>query len=199
VRAQSLEADIAHELYSLAGLAVKTTWKSDGLPAAGVPVKFAAKDCNVNLAKQTLELSGLDADAAGAHVTGNLTGAEILDAPTLQGAIKLDPVALREWLPKVGVAAPKTTDPKALTQLSFAGNVNLTKTSAEVADIVMKLDDTTMKGLVGVADFASKALRFDLNVDRINADRYLPPPSEKPAAKDAKEPPAEIPWTCCAS
>ena len=131
VRAQSLEADIAHELYSLAGLAVKTTWKSDGLPAAGVPVKFAAKDCNVNLAKQTLELSGLDADAAGAHVTGNLTGAEILDAPTLQGAIKLDPVALREWLPKVGVAAPKTTDPKALTQLSFAGNVNLTKTSAE--------------------------------------------------------------------
>ena len=193
VRAQSLEADIAHELYSLAGLAVKTTWKSDGLPAAGVPVKFAAKDCNVNLAKQTLELSGLDADAAGAHVTGNLTGAEILDAPTLQGAIKLDPVALREWLPKVGVAAPKTTDPKALTQLSFAGNVNLTKTSAEVADIVMKLDDTTMKGLVGVADFASKALRFDLNVDRINADRYLPPPSEKPAAKDAKEPPAEIP------
>ena len=47
--------------------------------------------------------------------------------------------------------------------------------------------------MLGVADFASKALRFDLNVDRINADRYLPPPSEKPAAKDAKEPPTEIP------
>jgi AsmA protein len=193
VRAQSLEADISQELYSLAGLAVKTTWKSDGLPAAGVPVKFAAKDCNVNLAKQTLELSGLDADAAGAHVTGSLTGAEILDAPTLKGAIKLDPVSLREWLPKVGVAAPKTTDPNVLKQLSFAGNVKLTKASAEVGDIVMKLDDTTMRGMVGVADFASKALRFDLSVDRINADRYLPPPSEKPAAKDAKEPPTEIP------
>jgi AsmA protein len=193
VRAQSLEADIAHELYSLAGLTVKTTWKSDGLPAAGVPVKFDAKDCNVNLAKQTLELSGLDADAAGAHVTGSLTGAEILDAPTLKGAIKLDPLSLREWLPKVGVAAPKTTDPNVLKQLSFAGNVNLTKTSAEVGDIVMKLDDTTMRGMVGVADFAAKALRFDLNVDRINADRYLPPSSEKPVAKDAKEPPSEIP------
>jgi AsmA protein len=193
VRAQSLEADIGHELYSLADLAIKTTWKSDGLPAAGVPVDFKAKDCNVNLASQTLELGGLDANAAGARVTGSLTGAEILDAPTLKGSIKLEPLSLREWLPKVGVAAPKTTDPNVLKQLSFAGNVRLTKSSAEVGDIVMKLDDTTMRGLVGVADFAAKALRFDLNVDRIDADRYLPPSSEKPAAKDAKEPPAEIP------
>ena len=193
VRAKSLEADIARELYSLDGLTVKTTWKSDGLPPAGVPVAFSAKDCNVNLASQTLELGGLDADAAGAHISGSLTGAEILDAPSFKGSLKLDPLSLREWLPKVGVEAPKTTDPNVLKQLSFAGNVKLTKSTAEVADIVMKLDDTTMRGMLGVADFAAKALRFDLNVDHINADRYLPPPSEKPAAKDAKEPPTEIP------
>jgi AsmA protein len=193
VRAKSLEADIAKELYSLDTLTVKTTWKSDGLPAAGVPVAFSAKDCNVNLGSQTLELAGLDADAAGAHITGSLTGAEILDAPKLKGSIKLDPLSLREWLPKVGVAAPQTTDPNVLKQLSFTGNVLLTKSSAEVGDIVMKLDDSTMRGMLGVADFAAKALRFDLNVDRIDADRYLPPPPEKPAAKDAKEPPTEIP------
>ena len=147
----------------------------------------------MNLASQTLELAGLDADAAGAHITGSLTGAEILDAPKLKGSIKLDPLSLREWLPKLGIDAPQTTDPNVLKQLSFAGNVLLTKSSAEVGDIVMKLDDTTMRGMLGVADFAAKALRFDLNVDRIDADRYLPPPPEKPAAKDAKEPPTEIP------
>jgi AsmA protein len=193
VRAKSLEADIAKELYSLDTLTVKTTWKSDGLPAAGVPVALSAQDCNVNLASQTLELAGLDADAAGAHITGSLTGAEILDAPKLKGSIKLDPLSLREWLPKLGVTAPQTTDPNVLKQLSFTGNVLLTKSSAEVGDIVMKLDDSTMRGMLGVADFAAKALRFDLNVDRIDADRYLPPPPEKPAAKDAKEPPTEIP------
>ncbi len=193
VRAKSLEADVAKELYSLDSLTVKTTWKSDSLPPAGVPIAFSAKDCNVNLASQTLELGGLDADAAGARITGSLTGAEILDAPTLKGSLKLDQLALREWLPKVGVAAPATTDPNVLKQLSFAGNVQLTKSTAQVDDIVMKLDDTTMRGMLGVADFAAKALRFDLNVDRIDADRYLPPPSEKPTAKDAKEPPTEIP------
>ena len=193
VRAKSLEADIGRELYRLDGLTVKTTWKSDGLPAAGVPVALSAKDCNINLASQTLELAGLDADAAGAHLTGSLTGAEILDAPALKGSLKLDPISLREWLPKLGIDAPKTADPNLLKQLSFAGTVQLTKSSADVGDIVLKLDDTTMRGTLGVADFAAQALRFDLNVDRINADRYLPPSGEKPAAKDAKEPPTEIP------
>ena len=193
VRAKAIEADLGKELYRLDGLSIKTTWKSDGLPAAGVPVVFSAQDCSVNLASQTLELVGIDADAAGAHVTGGLTGAEIVDAPALKGSLKLDPISLREWLPKLGIDAPKTTDPNVLKQLSFAGNVKLTKSSAEVGDIVLKLDDTTMRGMLGVADFASKALRFELNVDRIDADRYLPPPSETPAAKDAKEPPTEIP------
>ena len=193
VRAQSLDADVGQKLYRLDSLAIKTTWKSDGLPAAGVPVALSAKDCNVNLASQTLELAGLDADAAGAHVTGGLTGAEILDAPTLKGSIKLDPISLRDWLPKLGIAAPKTSDPAVLKQLSFTGNVQLTKSTAEIGNIVLKLDDTTLRGMLGVADFTAKALRFDLNVDRINADRYLPPASETPKAKDAKEPPTEIP------
>ena len=193
VRAKSLEADVGQELYRLDALAIKTTWKSDGLPAAGVPVAFSAKDCNVNLASQTLELAGLDADAAGAHVTGSLTGAEILDAPSFKGSLKLDPLSLREWLPKLGIDAPKTADPNVLKQLSFTGNVQLTKTSAEIGDIVLKLDDTTLRGMLGVADFAAKALRFDLNVDRINADRYLPPSSEQAGARTRRSRRREIP------
>jgi AsmA protein len=193
VRARSLEADVAQKLYRLDSLGIKTTWKSDGLPAAGVPVALNAKDCNVNLGSQKLELSGLEVDAAGAHITGGLTGAEILDAPSFKGSLKLDRLSLREWLPKLGIAAPKTSDPNVLKQLSFTGNVQLTKTSAELGDIVLKLDETTLRGMLAVADFTAKALRFDLNIDKINADRYLPPASEQPKAKDAKEPPTEIP------
>jgi AsmA protein len=158
-----------------------------------VPVALSGIESTATLASQPPEFAGLDGAAAGAHITGSLTGAEILDAPKLKGSIKLDPLSLREWLPKLGVTAPQTADPNVLKQLSFTGNVLLTKSSAEVGDIVMKLDDSTMRGMLGVADFAAKALRFDLNVDRIDADRYLPPPPEKPAAKDAKEPPTEIP------
>jgi AsmA protein len=193
-RAESLEADIAQELNGHDAFALTTDWKGDGFPPQGVPVKLLAKTLRANLARQTLELDGLDLDLAGARLRGRMTGEEILDAPLVRGPLQLDPVALREWLPKLGVEPPQTTDPEALKQLSFSGNVAVTKTSAEVNDIVMKLDDTTLKGELGVADFASTALRFDLELDRINADRYLPPPAEGEKQKSTgKEPPTEIP------
>ena len=37
VRAKSLQADVGQKLYRLDGLDIKTTWKSDGLPAAAYP------------------------------------------------------------------------------------------------------------------------------------------------------------------
>jgi AsmA protein len=202
VRANAIAADVAKELYRLEGLDVKTTWKGEGFPAAGVPVTLQAKDFSANLAAQTLELTGLELDVAGGHVSGALTGKEILDAPVLTGPLKLDQVSLREWAPKLGVSLPVTADPKVFERLSFSGAVALTKSSAEVGNIQLQLDDTTAKGMLGIADFDAKALRFDLNVDRINADRYLPPPEEKPAQSKQpaqaappaqKEPPTPIP------
>jgi AsmA protein len=193
IRAASLQADIGQKRHQLDGLTLEATWKGDGFPPAGIPVALSAKDLTADLAAQTLRLNALDLTVAGAHLTGNLTGAEILDAPRIEGPLKLDPVSLREWLPKLGIDLPRTRDPDVLKRLSFSSTVALTKTGAELRSILMQLDDTTAKGMLGVADFDAKALRFDLNVDRINADRYLPPPVEAPAAPKGDDPPAEIP------
>ncbi len=103
--ANALSADVGKELYRLEALSVTTTWKGEGFPAAGVPVVLQAKDFNANLAAQTMELSGLALDLAGGHLSGSLTGKEILDAPALTGPLKLDQLSLREWAPKLGVVA----------------------------------------------------------------------------------------------
>src|SRR5690606_17630986 len=142
---------------------------------------------------QTLELTGLELTVADANLSGNLTGSEILDAPHIRGLLKHDPLALRTWLPKLGIEVPKTRDPKVLERLSFSGQVDLTESSVELSEVSMQLDETTLKGKVGVADFDAKALRFDLEFDRIDVDRYLPPPSEEPEAKAGDEGPTVIP------
>lgn len=193
IRAQSLTADIGRQTHQLDGFTLDTTWKGDGFPEAGVPVAVQAQQLTANLAAQTLELAGLQAEVAGAHLSGGLQGQEILDAPRIGGPLKLEPVSLREWLPKLGIKLPTTRDPDVFKRLSFASKVSLTKTSAELGDVNLKLDDTTATGSLGIADFASKALRFDLNVDRINADRYLAPPAEPAQQKTQKSPPTEIP------
>ncbi len=192
LRARSLTADIGHGLHQLDGLRLTATWKGDGFPAAGVPIAVQVQQLVANLEAQTLDLTEFSADVAGAKLTGGLQGQEILDAPRLHGPLRLEQVSPREWLPKLGIDLPATTDPAVFGRLSFAGNVAATKDSASLEDVQLTLDDTTAKGSVGVASFETKALRFDLDVDRINADRYLAPaPAE--SAKTEESPPTEIP------
>lgn len=197
VRARSVSLDIGQELYQLDGLMLKTTWKGDGFPAAGVPVQVQASQVVANLATQVADLPELQVELAGARITGALHGEEILDSPRLGGPLRLAPVSLREWLPKLGVAVPTTTDPAVLGSLSFASTVAVSGDTAMLNDVELKLDDTTAKGSLGLASIENEALRFDLDVDRIDVDRYLEPAPAEAAAKtkEAKEksPPAEIP------
>ena len=199
VRAKSVSLDIGQELYQLDGLDVATTWKGDGFPPAGIPVTAQAKLLSANLATQVADFSELQVDVAGARISGDLRGEEILDNPRLSGPLRLAPVSPREWLPKLGIAVPTTSDATVLRELSFASTAALTKESATLNEVQLKLDETTATGSLGVVNFDSKALRFDLDVDRLNVDRYLEPPPPESAAKaketqrEAKSPPTEIP------
>ncbi|AMN47973.1 hypothetical protein ACG33_12870 [Steroidobacter denitrificans] len=178
VRAGVLEADIGRKRYQLDGLSVATRWKGDGFPSAGVPIALQAKVSDLDLAAQTLELTDVDLNVAGAQLGGRLHGAGILDAPRISGPLTLAPISPREWLPRLGIELPLTRDPEVFKHLSFSSQVTLDKSSAQFTDMVMQLDDTTAKGMLGVADFDTMALRFDLDVDRLDADRYLAPPQE---------------------
>ena len=172
----------------LDGLTLKTTWKGDGLPAAGVPVAFSAQGSATRISRRR-RWSSPDwmPTLAGAHLTGSLTGAEILDAPKLHGLAQArSAVAARMAAEARHRAAADHAIRTCCKQLSFASNVALTKILGRGRRHRAAARRHDCEGMLGVADFAAKALRFDLNVDRINADRYLPPPVEKPAAKDGE-------------
>lgn len=197
VRAGSVSLDIGQERYQLDGLRLETTWKGDGFPAAGVPVQAQVPQAVVNLATQTADLTDLTVDLAGARITGALHGEEILDNLRLGGPLRLAPVSLRQWLPKLGIAVPTTADPGVLSALSFASTVAVTADTAMLNEVELKLDDTTAKGSLGLANIDNTAVRFDLDIDRIDIDRYLEPAPAEAATKSSEpkenSPPAEIP------
>lgn len=192
VQAESARLDVGQEQYSLSALELEGVWKGEGQPDAGVPVQVRATGLQADLAAQTLALDGLQLDAAGAKVTGKLAGTEVLDAPRLSGQIELAPVSVREWLPRLGIEVPVTRDADVLQSLTLTAQVAATAESLDFQDLVLKLDDTTAKGSFGIADFEAQALRFDLDVDRIDADRYLAPEAPADAGAASSEP-VEIP------
>ncbi len=168
----------------------------EGWPKDGLPVTMKFTSVLADLEAQTLKLAGLDLQAAGARVQGELAGTQILDAPRITGPIRLADVAPRTLLGQLGVDAPATRDPKVLQHLSLDGTLDATGKAVTVRGVRGRLDDTALAGQVG-ANLDSGALRFDLQLDRIDADRYLAPAAAQaaPAGKGAASaaPPLEIP------
>ena len=71
--------------------------------------------------------------------------------------------------------------------LSGGAQADLDKSHAS-ADVTAKLDDSTLRAKLALANFASPAMQFDLAVDRLNVDRYFPPKKEGAKAVAAEQP-----------
>ena len=121
----------------------------------------------------------------GLDATTTVNAKNVLKQPSYNGSLKLAEFNPRDLMDELAIEPPKTADDAVLTRLALESQYSGTANSISLSQLNLQLDDTKATGSLGVADFAKQALRFDLNVDQINADRYLPPPAEgesKPAA-----------------
>jgi AsmA protein len=174
--------DLEANRYQLAAPQLDLQLKGAGLPAAGLPVQVRFDAIDADLTAQTLKLPGMQLQAAGAKLGGNLTGTHIIDAPHFDGPVELAEVPTRELLHRLGVELPVTRDPAMFRRLSFSGTLSASSDSLMLGGLRLKFDDSSMTGRAGISNLASSALSFDLKLDRINADRYLPPAPAKAAA-----------------
>jgi AsmA protein len=73
------------------------------------------------------------------------------------------------------LAIPPTRDAKALSLVSASGDFLYGKHAVHVEHLQATLDDTHLKGNLAL-DLTTEAVKFDLTVDTLDVDRYLPPP-----------------------
>ncbi|MDZ7734811.1 MAG: AsmA family protein [Gammaproteobacteria bacterium] len=110
------------------------------------------------------------------------TPAGLSSEPAYNGALKVAPFNLRKLMQQLAMEVPDTADKKVLTKVAVDTQFSGTASSISLSKLTLGLDETTATGSLAVADIEKQALRFDLNVDSINADRYLPPAAEGKAA-----------------
>jgi AsmA protein len=84
---------------------------------------------------------------------------------------------------KLEISMPKMQDTQALNQLAVTLNLQATTDSADIQNLKIKLDDSNINGSASVKNFAKPAVKFNLNVDVLDANRYLAPEQEKTAKK----------------
>lgn len=130
-----------------------------------------------NLDKQTLAIPSLYIGIAGVELQASVDGAQIIDKPQFSGQLSLAEISLRKLLGNLDITLPEMADNKALGKFDFSSRFTATPQQVDIAQIKMTLDDSTISGdlKAGLGDITH--LGFDLQLDGINADRYLPPPA----------------------
>lgn len=117
--------------------------------------------------------------------------------PGFDLSIKIDPFSPRKLFAALGRDFPlQTTDPDVLNRISLTAGIKGTPKDIALSRGVLKLDDTELKFFARAKDFAKPDIAFDLAVDAIDLDRYMPPPTEKAAgvqkAETVQAPPQKI-------
>ena len=134
-----------------------------------------------------LRLDDLAAGVLGLRTSGDLTVRDPRDGPDVSGTLRVANFSPRALLERLGRDVPPTADPTALQTATLSADMTLGANRAEFATLQARLDDSTVTGRVEVTDFADPHFAFELDMDRIDLDRYLPPSSEAPAAPGGED------------
>ena len=114
--------------------------------------------------------------------------------PSFDLAVDINPFSPRKLVAALGQDFPvATTDPKALDQVALKANLKGSQTKVAITNGMLNLDESMLEFSLTASDFSRPNLAFEMNLDRINLDRYLPPGSDKPTAtaKPAEKKPTD--------
>lgn len=166
---------LADNAYKLEQLKVTIDGSGAGWPGGQGRAALAVDSFAANLGDESLELAGLVLDFLGVQVAGSLSGQRLLSNLQLSGAVDIREFNPRNVLAALKVEDLQTADDAVFKRASAKANLLYTSTQLGLRDMQLELDDSTLTGRVGLE---GERLTYNLNVDDINIDRYLPPAAE---------------------
>jgi AsmA protein len=108
-------------------------------------------------------------------------------APQFDLALQVSPFSPRKLMADLNQAFPVVTaDPKALTRVALKTSLKGDQKKVSISEGALDLDESKLKFTLNASEFSKPNIMFDLDLDKIDLDRYLPPPSEKKGAEEKK-------------
>lgn len=136
-----------------------------------------AKQFSVSLL--SLEIDGKQGDNS---IKGKLTS-------PLAGSLDAQTFNLTKLVANLDVANPKRSKSGMKFVLSGDARGDMVKQLA-AANLNAKLDDSTIQAKLGMSQFSNPHFNFDINIDQLDVDRYLPPKGK--AEKSQPESPIDL-------
>ena len=135
-------------------------------------------DARADLQAQKVELSKLTLSALGASINAKLAVSNLDTQPKITGTLSGENIRPRELATKLGITLPESRDSWALSELSFKSAIQASAEAAKLDQFELVLDKSKLSGFVHIDDIATPAIRYQLALDAIDLDAYLPAPVE---------------------
>lgn len=183
----TLHADVDQSRFVLNTLRLVLDASSEVFPGGKIHSEVTVEQVAVQLTEQTLVVKKMSLNMMGMRINGNLSANQILsDNPQLSGHIQVPTFNARDVIKLLGQPMPEMADPDALTRVAAGFDLGASSNQASLNKLQLQLDDTSLKGNVAVHNFANPVITFDLNIDKIDLDRYLPAPKESSTEQSAQ-------------
>ena len=132
---------------------------------------------DVNLDEDRAQVTDLLLEAAGTRTTGNATVTGLTGEMKVAGQIDTEPFDANAALEAIGEEPIETSDDSALSKVALSATLDGPANSVMVNPLKVTLDSSTLTGTAGLENLESGKIVFDLNLDKITLDGYLPPQS----------------------
>jgi len=152
------------------------------------PLTLTISTISVDLNKAHAHIPNLTANSHNAKLSGDIDIKGWDKLPMAIGHIESNTIDLQQLLAKLGLDyAPSKSS--ALKAVSFSTQFNATENGASLQKTTINIDSTTLQGDVAVVNFAKPKYRFDLALNSIIIDDYLPAPNDANSSEQKSKPP----------
>ena len=177
-----LGMNLETNLFTLTELAVKAD-------IAGVTSMPISVDTRLNveaaLNDDRVSITDLVLKAAGTETRGNLAINQLSSKMKFAGELHVSPFDANAALKSIGEAPIETSDPNALKAISLDATVGGPENGLMLNPLTIKIDSSKISGSAGIKDLDTLHLVFNLALDAMQADGYLPPTVEEESVAGA--------------
>lgn len=176
----SIEPHLADHFYRFANLNVNVLVDGASIPGGTQEANMsAAGEIDGNAGRFSLD--NITLQSAGAILKGKISGGGLNDRLGYNGRLTAAEFSPRSVLQQLELDPPRTRERSALTSASFDAQFEGDAKSVRFKQVQASLDESMLTGTARMDGFRRPHFVFDLNLDRLNVDDYMPPGSAEQA------------------
>ena len=161
-------------------LDVTTTVTSPDVPGNELKLKAVAEVLQYIVASEQAILNKgvIELQVAGLDISATADGSFFADRYDASGSVQIASFAPKALLNTLGEPPLETADPNVLESADVQLDWQLDNQLLLVDSLLVQFDDSKLTGKAQLSALDQSDIRFEFNLDQMNADRYLPPESE---------------------